>query len=295
MWVSKLVKIILLACVFLPGKSFAQDAFPLHAKLDEALMEVKPMHWLDQKFDLTRYKAQLPDIFQGMSDNVIEDRGLSLETFFNKLRSNKVGTLNDSVRVLHVGDSHIRGHFFTKSIGDKLSSAFSALVYDDFGINGAVAKTFNRLDRIEKIKNYHPDLLILSFGTNESHNRKYNEKIHYAQLDDLVTTLRQELPNTPILLTTPPGSYERKARRVYKANPRTIKAVELIKEYAAENDMAYWDMYSVVGGKQHACDNWSKAKLMRPDHIHYLPEGYELQADLFCEAIIKAYNEYITL
>ena len=53
-------------------------------------------------------------------------------------------------------------------------------------------------------------------------------------------------------------------------------------------------MYEVVGGKKRACKNWTEAKLMRPDHVHYLPEGYILQGNLLYQALIKAYNDYVS-
>lgn len=31
---------------------------------------------------------------------------------------------------------------------------------------------------------------------------------------------------------------------------------------------------------------------MRPDHVHYLPEGYVLQGEMFYQALLKAYNDY---
>ncbi len=47
--------------------------------------------------------------------------------------------------------------------------------------------------------------------------------LHYRQMDDLVRMLREKLPNVPMLMTTPPGSYEsfrqRRRRRTYKINP----------------------------------------------------------------------------
>ncbi|EGJ70427.1 lipolytic protein G-D-S-L family [Bacteroides coprosuis DSM 18011] len=294
MRVSK-IHIIILALFGMVFSIQAQDAFPLHPPMHRSPAPILPMTNWAQPLDLSDFKASIPSLFKGLSENRIIDSKHSLESFFYKLRLSREGVLKDSVRVLHVGDSHIRGHFFTESIARKLSSYFSSLWYDDFGINGAVARSFNRPDRLDRIKEFQPDLLILSFGTNESHNRRYDPNIHYRQLDELVHEIRALLPDIPIILTTPPGSYERKGRRVYKINPRTDKAVQIIKNYAMDKKMAYWDLFTVVGGSQFACDNWSKAKLLRPDHIHYLPEGYELQADLFCEAIIKAYNEYIIL
>lgn len=124
-----------------------------------------------------------------------------------------------------------------------------------------------------------------------------NTMLHYRQMDDLVRMLREKLPNVPMLMTTPPGSYEsfrqRRRRRTYKINPRTAVAVQTIRRYADENGLAVWDMYEILGGTHRACLNWQEAGLMRPDHVHYLPDGYRLQGELFYQALLKAYNDYV--
>ena len=141
-----------------------------------------------------------------------------------------------------------------------------------------------------------PDMLIISFGTNESHGKGYNEGRHYAQMTDFLQMLRSSLPDTPILLTTPPGSYERggtRRRRTYTINPRTKLAVQNILKFADEHQLAVWNLYEIFGGAERACLNWNGAELMRPDHIHYVPEGYALQGQWLSQAVIKAYNAYV--
>ena len=109
--------------------------------------------------------------------------------------------------------------------------------------------------------------------------------------------LRDSLPDVPMLMTTPPGSYEstrvRRRRRSYSINPRTTIAAQTIRKYADDNGLAVWDMYETLGGIRRACLNWQEAGLMRPDHVHYMPEGYVLQGELFYQALIKAYNDYV--
>lgn len=117
-------------------------------------------------------------------------------------------------------------------------------------------------------------------------------------MDELIKLLRDSLPGVPILLTTPPGSYEsfrqRRRRRTYAVNPRTAIATETIRRYARNHRLLVWDMYNAVGGRKRACANWMGAGLMRPDHVHYLPEGYILQGDLLYQAFIQAYNDYVS-
>ena len=73
-----------------------------------------------------------------------------------------------------------------------------------------------------------------------------------------------------------------------------VHTAETIRRYAKDHRLLVWDMYDVVGGKRRACTNWTEAKLMRPDHVHYLPEGYILQGNLLYQAIIQAYNDYVS-
>ena len=61
--------------------------------------------------------------------------------------------------------------------------------------------------------------------------------IHYRQMEELLELLRDSLPDVPILMTTPPGSYEsfrqRRRRRTYAINPRTVTAVNTIHDLPA--------------------------------------------------------------
>lgn len=88
------------------------------------------------------------------------------------------------------------------------------------------------------------------------------------------------------------SGFKRRRRRTYKINPRTAVAVQTIRRFADANGLAVWDMYETFGGVRRACLNWQEARLMRPDHVHYLPEGYALQGEMFYRALLKAYNDY---
>lgn len=275
----------------------AQDLLPLLPVLERENGAVVPLKEL-LKIDSVFITVTLPEPFKEVKENCIIDEDRALNGVLEQLRLLRAGALKDSIRILHIGDSHVRGHIYPQTTGERLKEEFGAMIYTDMGVNGATCLTFTHPLRIEAIVEQNPDLLILSFGTNESHNRRYNKNVHYNQIDELVKLIRSKLPNTPILLTTPPGAYEsfrrKNRRRTYSINPRTKGAVENIVHYARTHKLAVWDMYNAVGGAERACKNWKEAGLMRPDHIHYLPEGYVLQGELLNEAIIKLYNTYVS-
>lgn len=267
--------------------------------------------------------SSLPATFRQTQANQIIGSDL-LTPFFEKIRK-----ADRPVRVLHLGDSHVRGHVFTvetrqcleKAWGDsavyadKITYKTSALaretgkaglVYHAYGINGATYGQFNNEQTLSKFDELNPDLIILSFGTNEAHGRNYTEEWQIQEMDALLASLKERFPDAGFLLTTPPGSYWRKrVKKTLKNGRKTYVTRHILNEqveqvantqvaYGAEHQIPVWDLYHVVGGADYACRNWRNAGLQRSDYIHYTSEGYILQGKLLAEAILKAYYSYET-
>ena len=288
---------------------WAQDPFPSISVPQPSL--AFPEENLSEKYPprIIPVDETILSSFRGTKENQIEDPQFSLFPIFDKLQMRV-----DPVRIVSIGDSHVRGHVFTyttrllleKDFGneavtkDSVSYRTSGLatetgkpgmVFHIFGVNGATAASFNTDEHIREIANLHPDLIILSFGTNEAHGR-YHADSHLMQIDQLVTRLRQACPEVAFLLTTPPGAYKGRRRNHYP-NPFTANASKTITDYAKQKGLASWDLYNIVGGRQNALFNWNKNNLIRRDGIHYVPEGYQLQGTLLYQALIKAYNRYV--
>ena len=271
----------------------AQDALPVIAGLDKSIDAIDSLARYGEIQDTIPVpKVLMPKTFLQTKENVIVDTTGILAPFWEKVRLVKRKKSNAILRVLHVGDSHIRGHILPRTAGDSLQLAVGRLTYTDMGINGATCETFSTPEHINDIRAERPDLIILSFGTNESHNRGYNDMRHYQQMTDFIRMIRTAMPGVPILMTTPPGSYQGR-RRAYSLNPRTAIAVQTIHRFAHDNGIAVWDMFNICGGGKRACLNWQSAKMMRPDHVHYTVEGYVFQGMLLYQAIVKAYNDYV--
>ena len=263
-------------------ETIAQDRMPVCSPLGKTAKRIKPLREMNWANDTINVQVVFPAAFRETGRNEIIDSIALLAPVFEHLRQVRAGLSEDTVRIVHIGDSHVRGHIYPQTTGARLAETFGAISYIDKGVNGATCLTFTHPDRITEIAALKPELL----------------NVHYNQMDELVKLLRDSLPNIPILLTTPPGSYEsfrqRRRRRTYAINPRTATAAETIRRYAKDHRLLVWDMYDVVGGKRRACTNWTEANLMRPDHVHYLPEGYILQGNLLYQALIQAYNDYVS-
>ncbi|MBO6255071.1 MAG: SGNH/GDSL hydrolase family protein [Bacteroidaceae bacterium] len=289
---TKFAALFVLLCSSL--STTAQDALPVVASIDRSIETVDSLALISEIQDTLPLPLvpTIPRSFQQTRENQIIDTLGVLTPFWEKVKQIRRKSSNDILRVLHVGDSHIRGHILPRTTGDSLQLAIGRLTYSDMGINGATCETFSTPERIRDIQAEDPDLLILSFGTNESHNRGYNALRHYQQMETFVRMLRTALPGVPILMTTPPGSYQGR-RRAYSLNPRTAIAVQTIHRFAHDNGIAVWDLFTIMGGGRRACLNWQSAKMMRPDHVHYTVEGYVFQGQLLYHAIVKAYNDYV--
>ncbi|MDL2213734.1 SGNH/GDSL hydrolase family protein [Bacteroides sp. OttesenSCG-928-E20] len=295
---SKIACLLYTLFIYSTTAVFAQDALPVPPPCDVPAAKIEEAKMHKTAPDSIVVSIALPDCFAELLPNEITDPAEVLQPVLEHLRLMRLGVTTDTLRILHIGDSHVRGRIFPNTVGQRLTDDFGAIAYTNLGVNGATCLTFTHPARIDAIAEAAPHLIILSFGTNESHNRRYNANAHYHQMDELVTLIRNRLPGVPMLMSTPPGSYEsfrqRNRRRTYTINPRTVTAVETIHAYATNHQLAVWDMYTNLGGCKRACLNWQEAGLMRPDHVHYLPEAYVLQGELLYQAIINAYNAYVS-
>lgn len=299
----------LTALVAMPG--YAQDVLPECPKPDKHSSPVYPSHEMKQLMQFVSVDSPMLAVFRNTTENELTDPAGSLHPFWEKL-----GALDRPLRIVHIGDSHVRGHVFPYVMRCSLEDDFGSkavenipvtyqtsgiaretgsngVVYHILGVNGATCQSFSTPEHIRQIADLHPDLVILSFGTNEAHGRRYNASEHTAAMNYLIAELKTSCPDVAFLMTTPPGAYVRNGRRGKIINPRTPLVVENELKFAREHGIAIWDMYDIVGGKQRACLNWNAAKMYQRDKIHFTHEGYTLQGLLLHEAFIKAYNHYV--
>jgi len=275
---------------------------------------------------LLSFETVIPPSFKGIQPNVIQDPARSLSPFFEKLflLQNPVDTEKTVVRIVHIGDSHVRSHEFTPALHLRLAGVFgnaapgtvegyrsigileendsSGVICHCIGINGATSENFMDDNYLTEIQHLQPDLIIISLGTNESVG-KYDPESHYDTMATLFSMVKTYCPAVPILYTTPPGSFKpvyrryRKRNRVYRrvvrteANKNMDNVASTIVRFAADHQAASWDLFSIVGGEKYACQNWLSGNYFQRDKVHFISAGYALQGNLLFEAIMNEYNK----
>jgi lysophospholipase L1-like esterase len=174
--------------------------------------------------------------------------------------------------------------------GLSLENGKPGVLYHSIGVNGAKYEHYSAAELFARqTKLLHPDLIIISLGTNESVEYPYVNKNFPTQISKLINSLASHNPEAEFLLITPPDAFIKKV----KPNPGVETVRMQIIEFAVENGFAFWDMYKVNGGKSSAHE-WKMRGLLRPDGIHFSREGYAHQGFLLYEAIMRGYNQYVS-
>jgi hypothetical protein len=176
---------------------------------------------------------------------------------------------------------------YTQLYGLLLENEAPGILYNATGVNGAECRHCSASKYFfDQLAYLEPDLAIISLGTNEAFPRGFEQVRFVSQLDSLVKQLRRAKPEVPILFTCPADSYRKK----YK-NPDMKIARKSIVDYCMANNLAYWDLYEIMGGYG-SMSKWKAKSLAAPDKVHFSRGGYELQGKLLNSALLDGYTYY---
>lgn len=173
--------------------------------------------------------------------------------------------------------------------GAILSNSQNGVLYHTIGVNGAKYSHYNSAKHfVEQTTELHPDIFIVSLGTNESIDYPYLDKNFSSHIDKLISSLRASNPMAKFVLVTPQEVFRAKTKR----NPGILPIRQQIIQYAVDNGLAFYDMYRALGGENSA-KVWRESALLSTDGIHLTKSGYEYQGHLFYHALMKGYNLYV--
>lgn len=188
-----------------------------------------------------------------------------------------------------VADTSVRHS--TRIYGMLLENDSAGVLYDMIGVNGAEYRHYNMSKYFfQQFAYLNADLVIVSMGTNEAFYNGFDKDLFYRNIDSLVTSIKNVNPNTAILLTTPGDSF-RKSRKGRVKNPEMKIAKETVISYCLDHNLAYWDLYEIMGGYG-SMAKWYSAQLSAKDRVHFSGKGYQIQGDLLYQAFMKGYEKY---
>ena len=193
----------------------------------------------------------------------------------------------DSVHLSFKKTDSLQHHFTLYGIS--LETEDPGVVYHSIGINGAKITSYLRCNLLTKhLTVLDPDWVILSIGTNDAYSRYFNPEEYRRNYDTLVSIISTAVPDAAILLTVPNDSY---LYRRY-VNRNTEKVGQVIEEIAQKYNCGIWDFYSIMGGLN-SIIIWQRFGLAKRDRIHFTTNGYLLKGDLFFDAFLRSYEDYL--
>ena len=138
---------------------------------------------------------------------------------------------------------------------------------------------------IEQIAHLKPDIVIFSFGTNESYNEKYDSAAYSKSVQKFLSELVLASPQTAIIITTAPDTRSRNL-----IPPNQISVNNQLKTLAKNSHLTLYDLNATMGGWG-SMNLWYKNKLTLADKLHFTASGYALQGKLFSLSFLQSYNK----
>ena len=180
--------------------------------------------------------------------------------------------------------------------GAILENGQPGVLYSAIGNNGACFTDYLLIPGFVKdTEVFHPDLIILSMGTNEGFSYMTDAEIQRCTAD-LIRLLRNTHPTAAMLVLTPMECQinrnhgYRPLSPYYDINEHVADAAHLISDVAKGQGIPVWDFYNIAGGHD-ASNHWIKSELFSKDRIHLNAAGYRLQARLMYSALRSALSK----
>lgn len=182
--------------------------------------------------------------------------------------------------VVQFGDSHVAANTLPESIKAQLNmiapTDFQAMA------KGGVASNYPSLHAQEwldgPIKGKQPDLVIISFGTNDA-NAPYNDTQFRSRYQKLIDEIKQRSPNSAILVVSAADG---------NIKGRPLQGLDGVvnaqKDLAEKNGLMFLDLRAKMGGPG-SINRWRQEKLAAPDLVHFSPAGYRKIGEMTVDAI----------
>lgn len=179
-----------------------------------------------------------------------------------------------------------------RAFGYRFDKDHSGVQYSSLGVNGAqvqmVDRHFNTEHWAAELAHENPDLVVISYGTNESLYPKYVENEYPQELNRVIGRLKAALPHASILLM---GPMDRGTGPDISTPPALRAIIKAQKKAAAENGCAFFNTFEAMGGEG-TMNRWyhSQPRLVSADFLHPMPAGAAIVGELFEKALMAGYE-----
>jgi lysophospholipase L1-like esterase len=154
--------------------------------------------------------------------------------------------------------------------------------YHTIGVNGSMAKSYLKCTLFDDHLNMlNPTIVILSLGTNEAYAKDFTKEDFIFNFTNLISKIHNTNPDAVLIVTVPNDHFK---------DGQPNKNVAIIREsiFNLSNYFSFgiWDFYEIMGGEG-SINEWHKKQLAADDKLHFNRKGYELQGELFYQALVN--------
>lgn len=225
-----------------------------------------------------------------------------IQPFIQSLIDIKSGKRARRSLIIQYGDSHTKADFQTGAARQRFQQDFGASINGGrgvdlyiLGVNGMRAsKLLEWSDDLfsESVTAYHPDLIILAYGSNEVTDSNWTFESYRRMFALIIRRFRAASPTSSILVIGPPDRLVLE-NGSWTPAPRMPELIEAQRQAALQEGAAFWDSCAAMGGPG-AMGTWHSKSLAQKDRVHLTRSGYELLAARFYNEFARAYNQLTT-
>lgn len=172
----------------------------------------------------------------------------------------------------------------------------SGVVVDNIAMRGSDGSVFVKFQQTiarAMFEDLNPRLIILQFGGNAmpSLSGEKGAKYYGKQLSNSIQFIRKFCPNVSFLFVGP-ADMSKNIDGVLRTYPVMETLIKELKNVCVENNVAYFDMYRAMGGKN-SMIQWVKNGLASPDYIHFNRKGAEKMAEIMYKYLMLEYELFL--
>lgn len=168
---------------------------------------------------------------------------------------------------------------------------------DNAAMRGCSGTVFTKMDPgqiRDYVESFNVKLIILQFGGNATPylNSRKSRESYTAKLETQMRLLKSLAPGACFLFIGP-SDMATNVNGTMQTYPHLPDVIDILRETAHKCGVAYWDLYSVMGGRN-SMVKWvrSTPPLAGADYIHFTHRGADRTGDFLSESLMLYYDYY---
>jgi len=166
---------------------------------------------------------------------------------------------------------------------------------DNFPMRGSSGTGYSIINQTVykgQLQSSNAKLIIMQYGINVIPNPQKKYGFYQRMFSKEIEAIKRAMPEVSILVIGP-SDMSRKVAGEYVSYPNITKIRDAMQKAASENNCAFWDLYSVMGG-ENSMVGWvnNSPTLAAKDYTHFNARGARYIGEMLYNAIMSDYTSW---